>query len=164
MTIKSKSPQKTWELHSTINHCYSMNCFTAANVWVCKVYMMHSHVKWSYSGFKEPLLNVDKNMPSAFSSNPTMKVAAKPVKLWFTHKREILINCKTTIEWVPYLWLMFSKFCWNNWVFEKRVWQPQFEYFRISTIVSKYLSPPISFKLTLFFKWVQFSRISTTCS
>jgi hypothetical protein len=37
-------------------------------------------------------------MPSAFLSNPTVKVEAKPVKLWFTHNREKLINCKTTIE------------------------------------------------------------------
>jgi hypothetical protein len=37
-------------------------------------------------------------MPSAFSSNPTMKVEAKPVKLWFTHNREKIINCKLPLN------------------------------------------------------------------
>jgi len=152
MTKKSKSPQKTWELHSIINHCYSMNCFTATNVWVCKVYMMHSHVKRFYSGFQEPLLLCSQEYGLSILKQPYYEGGSKACEALVHHNREILINCKTTIEWVRYLWLMFSKFCWNNYFFEKRVCQPKFEYFRISTIVSKYAKSTTKFQTYFVFQ------------
>jgi hypothetical protein len=61
------------------------------------------------------------------------------------------------IVYVPYLWLMFDKSYQNNWK-KKGIGQLQCEYFRISTIVSKYARSINKFQSYLVF-WARFDFI-----